>query len=723
MNYFFSNYITLRSDPVAWVLIVLILYLFKKIAFLYHSFQLLIHLMNTILAWLILDKSSKIILNQSNENTDRLRYILISLITLIWALHSANTEAVLLATNWNANLTYTCFFIFILYEISRITKDKVKRSKSKLIVISVLFFASTFLTEYIYTLPMILFILIFSYTFKLNGSIKKSLSNSWNQTLPYTMGLCLFIYCLVFKSNSPLQNLFRSQDLNQMYVFVERNLWLVPQIFMHNLKLILFPVTLSTYQSNLVHLGNTLFNPYSVFCTILYLTFLFVPIILFIIFHKKSFAFIFPLAYVFYFTLFPFLHVVLPTYCLSADRYVYSTSFMFLFILFNIICKFATPESLKKITILGLCILLILTTRTIIRIKDWHEPHKFFQEAINLDKNPLYKAYKLIILAKYSGEEGNQALKKELLDKSLEESNKALKLFKALKKKYPKQPITLKLYGLGYATLILKSAFTATTVRSQYLKENPKDVLVFFEPYIKSKLHLASIDPLSLYASILAKDGQLENSKEVLEYGLKRFPFSPDLLLSLTNYHFTINDIDSAYHYLEKGYKYFPYDERFLERFVKYYEQKGDHIKEANFSYLLGLKMHYLESYQRAAKIYLDLNQISFANLALKKCIHLNNNDPLTLLLTSRYLDLTNRRSKILPLLNNAYAISQALRDKQDLKVTKSILISLINVYSHSGDVISAKKYLLELEKIKDLTQEDRLQIKELKSKMDNELR
>ena len=56
----------------------------------------------------------------------------------------------------------------------------------------------------------------------------------------------------------------------------------------------------------------------------------------------------------------------------------------------------------------------------------------------------------------------------------------------------------------------------------------------------------------------------------------------------------------------------------------------------------------------------------------------------------------------------------------KDIKVTKSILVSLINVNSHLGDINSAKKYLKELEDIRNLNQEDIRLIRDLKNKLPN---
>lgn len=704
MNYFFSNHATLRSDPAAWTLLVFIFYFLKKHALLYHLFQLTIHLINTLFVWLILKKVT---------NTGIRTNLIVSIFTLIWALHPVNTEAVLLVTNWNANLTYTLCFAFILREVSKITKVDFHNSKIKTIFIAILFFFTTLITEYSYTLPLIIFFIAISY--------KKSFLSSLKLCMPYLIGLAIFLLYSLLKPSSPLNQIISTCHDSSLYVFLERNLWLTPMLFVHFFKLFFFPIALSTYQSNLVHLANTLIEPYSVFCALFYLSFLTLPSILFVILKNRPFGFIFPLFYSFYFSLFPFLHIVLPTYCLSADRYCYFPLFFLLFILFHLVSRVLIKENLKlskALIITFSCILLLLSLRTIIRIKDWHDPARFYQSAIKLDKNPLYKAYKLSIFADYLKKIGKESKRSEYLKDALNKSYKALSLFKSNKKKYPFQPITLKLYGLDYGTLTFKSAFLIATIKNDHLEESPKEILAFFEPYIKNKKYLRSINSITLYSKILSRDGQILKAKETLEYGLKLFPYSYDILLSLANYHLDKNNLTEAFELLQTAYKYFPYEPILLEKFLTYYSKNNDHLNEARFAYLIGLRMHSLQGYQKAASIYLDLNQFDLANISLKKAIRLNPDDPLTLLLTSRYLDLTDRRSKILPVLNRAFLSSKALGEKQDINVTKSILASLINVYSQAGDTNTANKLLDEFESIRNLNNEDKKLILELKSRL-----
>jgi tetratricopeptide (TPR) repeat protein len=202
----------------------------------------------------------------------------------------------------------------------------------------------------------------------------------------------------------------------------------------------------------------------------------------------------------------------------------------------------------------------------------------------------------------------------------------------------------------------------------------------------------------------------------VLEYGYGKFDYSDDISNKLAEYYmFYEKDLDKGFKILQHAYNLFPNNTQILESLLKYYEQKNDPVNEARIAYLIGLRRHSPKHYQLAVKIYLDLNQLQLANKALRKLVRLKEDDPLTLLFTSRYLDLKGQRSKVLGVLNTALILSNKLGDKQDINVTKSILVSLINVHATLGNLSYAKQFLSVFEGIKDLTPQDQLQIKATK--------
>ena len=156
-----------------------------------------------------------------------------------------------------------------------------------------------------------------------------------------------------------------------------------------------------------------------------------------------------------------------------------------------------------------------------------------------------------------------------------------------------------------------------------------------------------------------------------------------------------------------------------LNKLYKYFELKNDSINQAKFAYLLGLRNHDPISYQKAAQIYLDLNQVNLASKSINKLIFLSGETPVALLFLSRYFDLVGQREKIIPLLNKAYILTKA-HEGNNIQVTKSILASLININLFSGKTNDAQRYLSEFEQLENLTKEDMLIIKELKLKLNS---
>ena len=121
-NSLFSNIATLRSNPIAAALIIFVSFFFKKQAFLYHTLQLLIHIVNLVLVFLIFKSIIEFIEDKKNETNSNFKYLTISFFTLLWGLHSASSEGILLVSNFTTLITYTICFYFIFYEVNRLCR-------------------------------------------------------------------------------------------------------------------------------------------------------------------------------------------------------------------------------------------------------------------------------------------------------------------------------------------------------------------------------------------------------------------------------------------------------------------------------------------------------------------------------------------------------------------------------------------------------------------------
>ena len=565
MNSFFSNIVNIRSDPAPWTILIFILYFLKKNALLYHIFQLSIHLINTLLVWLIF---------RTGFLRAGLKPALTSIFTLLWALHPINTEAVLLVTNWNANLTYTFFFGFLLYEIKNISNTN---KTINYLTIPLIFLFPLALTEYGFIFPFVLFCLLLSLKLSESIPLKEGVLFSFRTVIPYFPGLLIFAVLFLFSKKS----------LNDCF-FLERNTWLVPQIFIHNFKIFFFPKVLSTFQSNLVHLSDGFNGAYLVFCRTIYFLFLVLPIIS--ILKKSKLSKYAPLIYAIFFALLPFLHILTPTYCLSAERYWYFPSFLFFYLLINMIKVYS-----KKTIIFLVVVLLLLTSRTLVRMQDWQNPFYFYKSAVIADKNPLYIGHKFLIFADFLQKVKMEKDRDIAVNQSTNELTKALNKLDSLKDNYQNQPRILKLYGLDYKSLSIKAAYGLSIIKKYYLKEKNENIISFLKPYIEDSPELATIDAISLYGNLLLQSREILKGINILEYGYKKNPYYLDLNLALSDAYLSLNEEAKAFDILEKSYAYFPNKGFVLYKLMKYYERKKDIKNKERFLRLLRLRSHLTE--------------------------------------------------------------------------------------------------------------------------------
>ena len=243
-NTFFSNLINVRSAPFGEILKLLTALLLKNNAFLYHLLQLSIHLINTTLVWIIFYNLLKF-----KDLPYKSSLVLSSLASLIWSLHPLNTEAIMLATNWNSLLTHTFSFAFFLYILKKVSNNCSANKNHEVFIIALFYIISLFLTEYSYILPVVLFLISFGFSFKKFNDVKKSLDYSINLSKPFIYGLVIFFCISLIKSIIQFKSdLITNQPLN---FSMERVLWLSPQIFFHFIKLFFFPKSLSFHQTNL----------------------------------------------------------------------------------------------------------------------------------------------------------------------------------------------------------------------------------------------------------------------------------------------------------------------------------------------------------------------------------------------------------------------------------------------------------------------------------------
>ncbi len=665
-----SNYV-FRSCPFS-LLLRMTVSLFTGInPLLNHLFSLSLHLVNTALLYFIL----KCFINSKNNNLNK---YLPPFLCLLWALHPVNMESVLLTTNFGATYAYIFFFGFLL---DFIKNKELNKLTSRRIIIATTFLISMITNEYIIALPLILFIFSFNETYK-NSTFKKALEKSFLETIPYFIGLgCYIFYFLLFTSSST--NHIRSENL--IINSLERVFWLSPQLFFHFIKLIFFPLKLSIDQTVFVRLGKSLFDPYAIFCILFLALWLFIPLFLFV--KKKKNPDLFLLCFSFFFALLPFLHILMPSYALVAERYLYTPLALLIIVLGKIISD-RTSHKFTPAVLLTLSLVLILCIgRSYYRTLDWRDNYTFINSTYKVSNSSLFKAVRLGMLGKaISILEPNETTKAQ---KCFEDTLILLKKAKEeiLEEKLScqnKQPQIIKSYGLDYNSLLTKTAYLEASSRYLELKQDYKVGLRLLESSITN---IEKTDPrvLQLYAHFLISDKQYDKAKEILLKIDSTYPNTPFILLDLINFYSKYEkNLTIAEKYLIQALKLVPYDQAILFKALDFYQESNDPVLIAKYSYLYGLRTQSKAAYKQALSFYLNLGDFKNARKTVNKLEKIALSDPEALFFISKYYYKIKDYRKALNSLINSYSIAKEINASPILRF--DITLTLAKLFLYLGD-------------------------------------
>ena len=639
-NAIYSNISNIRGTPADVLFCLFFFWLFKSSSLAYHTFSLILHILNCCLCFFILIKISSI---QKQTPFFITRLFLVSFLTLIWALHPVNVEAILLATNFGALVTYFFCFLFFLYFINLIRSSgaihELPLHHSIGLFLAYLFIL--FLNEYSITLPFILLFYLLSTSLFHNPvtSFKSTLLIIIKKLTP--MFLALFIFVIYFF----LQPEIRTTQENSMLIKLERIFWLSPQIFFHYLKLIFHPATLSVDQTALVKLAKVLFDPYAIFCSLfMYALILFSLFSLFCL--RKKFWFYFFILFTPYFlSLLPFLHIMSPVYNIASERYLYFPLFFFTFGFSHLLfCCFSKTSSASKPwytsgLIVLFVILCVFAVRTYIRTLDWKDGFTLLAKAMETAPNNLYKGMREHMAAsainiRESTSEKNPEL---YYKKAILSLKKAMVYFKKEKRKYQNgTPGVLRFYGLDPKTLLAKTAFLIAFTDIK-LSGDPYKAYKIFSPYVNDLPALNTLI-LDFYYRILFNTKKIDEAEKLLHTALKQNRISPLLFVALSDLsEYKYNDLKSTRKYLHKSFKYFPYDEATLFGLKRLYKKLNKAEEFAFYSYLLGLRTHDIASLQESTLIYIALNKKEQAKIILKKLLNDSPDNANSLQIQMRY--------------------------------------------------------------------------------------
>jgi Tfp pilus assembly protein PilF len=533
------------------------------------------------------------------------------------------------------------------------------------------------MNEYIITLPVILFVYSFLENYKLND-FKDSIKNAINQTLPYLIGFLLYSIYFLFSS----YRFFQASSFNFAILFFERIFWLTPQIFFHYIKLIFFPKVLSIDQTSFVLFGKSLFDPYSVFCFFFMVCWLLIPLILFL--RNKKTYWLLITCWLFFISIIPFSQFLSPTYCLAAERYLYTPIF---FIVFGVSLAFnqffSDSKTIPKNSIIYFLsiIVLLLSVRSHIRTNDWKDNLALIKSAIKTSYNDLYKGSRIRTLSKEI-QESNPDEAKKYFKKAQDYFYKELKRLK--KEKNINEPLILKSYGLDNESLLIKTVHLISFNAFIDPKDNYKKYLKLFTQYEK---YSDRFDPktLEIYANLLIKNNEMNKAKEVFLYAYSRFPTSPFILLSLIRFEREIDkNLINSKQYLTEGLKLYPYSKEILFETLRQSQLENNLAEYTRYSYLYGLRTHSKFTYQEALTGFLTLGDLNGAKKTIDKLLALDENDPKTLYLSSSYYIKKNNYTQALELLNKAYSVVKSKNAEQQLAF--DITNTIANLYLSLGN-------------------------------------
>lgn len=611
-NPFYTNIANLRNTPV--VLNLFLLWLFKKSAFNYHLFMLIIHTINTFFCFQILNKISSYLDNKESK----IKLLLVSLLTLIWALHPTNIESILLPTNFGALITYS-FCLFILYFYVNLDLKILKKILlSDSIILFILYLIPLLLNEYSVTLQIILFLYLFSTSlfFKIKHDFKEALFYSFRLTTPLTFALLVFIinFLTLPRISVPEQN--------DLLVILERIFWLSPQIFFHFMKLIFSPVHLSLDQGTFVKLSNTIFAPYAILCFLFLFGLIFISF-LSLVFIRKKWCFYFFVSFVpFILSLLPFLHIVSPIYNLTSERYFYFPTFFLIFgishVLFDVISAKGKSWHISTGIIISL-VFCLFSTRSYFRSLDWKDSINLFSSAFKEAKTDLIRALRLEMLGGVLiSVNTNEELRNKGYSYIIHGQNMLEETLKKLKeeKETNNIPVVLKIYGLTHRTTLAKTAYLLSFTKLG-LENNFKESYEILKPYMDDLL-IFDTQILNYYLDLCFATNNLDNAEEILNEAIKT-KISPGLLIANAKIQINkYNNPDMAEKYLKKAFKYFPYDHSVLESLKSFYKLANKENEYAFYSYLHGLRTHSIASLEDAYTVFSKLNNEKMANKALK---------------------------------------------------------------------------------------------------------
>ena len=382
----FSGVKNVHWSPLERPVFFLTSYLFQAKPFLFHLLSLILHCINIYLF-------SRFCFYISRNKS-------ISLFSsLMWGVLPTNAESIIWATNWPW-LIGSVIYLITLNNVAHFFSKKNNPDTNFIIKITLLVTLQMLFHENTITIPVAIFfvVLLQGYLSNKTFDYKKSFKTSLFPFLVLIAYLAIR-FSFVDKISSP----------GNISETIERILFLCPQVFFHQLKIIFLPIKLSIDQLDLITLDPHIFGLYHFLCLFFSISFL-----LAIFIAVKNYP-IFSLGLLLcLIALSPFIQII-PLYSMCAERYNYLASAFLIFALLSTLARIYENKKVFIIPILTL-IVIIYGTRTMFRIFDWESSKTLFTSTIKTSKSLLKKGVWTYNLAL---SENNKSTKEQLLRTSI----------------------------------------------------------------------------------------------------------------------------------------------------------------------------------------------------------------------------------------------------------------------------------------------------------------
>lgn len=644
----FSSIQNIHFCPLERPLFYLVNYLFKANPFLFHVWGLILHITVSIFIGLF-----------SFNLTNSKNISLFS--TLIWGIHPINTEAVIWATNWPA-LVGAALYFGTLYFLSKKLNQNTSLSKGCITLISILTLVQVLIVEHCITLPLIIFLIVFYF------SKQNSLTNSLKITLFPFIIIIAYLLIRMFLADKGLAT--STSNITDIF---QRIVYLTPQVFIHNLKLLAFPITLSIDQIDHLHLDEKLLGIYNLFSIIVFLFFFTTGFLL-----KRKAPLLSFCIFAYIIAISPFLQII-PLYSVVAERYSYFGSY---FLILGLAMLIQILLQNKNKLIISILVLLSFSygIRTLIRMQDWRNSQTLFLSTINTSQS-LYKkgiwTYNLALSSSKSNE-------KELLLLS----NNLLKIFAENYEESNSNPV-LNQYELDGKSLKAKAYLRLAKIND--LIGNSDLALNYLNEALKNSNPKSKIQA-EIYSTIATNHFQNNNYIKAIELYKKSNHISsnPTTEYAIAICYLKLNDFENYEKYLQKATsiislkntKPFTTYGQFLEL------SKGDYknaIKNYKIATLLEDKP---EPYILLSTLYIKQNDLKNAEKYIKRGLHSFKTDPFLTYLNGSLLIGKGKTSQGIKELEKVLRMEEA---SNDIKIEAGNI--LVSIFLSKNDHENAKKY------------------------------